>query len=967
MDNHPNPEQLSAITHGTGPLLIIAGAGTGKTSVITERVKHLINQNFATPAEILCLTFTEKAATEMETRIDIALPLGYSQLWVTTFHSFCDRVLRDESLNIGLDPSYQLLSDTSSVALLEKHLYKLPLDYYRPLGNPQKFLLGLLQHMSRLKDEDITPSQFLSYAESVEDPDEKKRYQELANLYLAYEDLKIQNSLMDFSDLISHTISLFRTRPNILKIYQQKFKYILVDEYQDTNYAQNILVNYLAGTDQNLTVVADDDQAIYRWRGAAVSNVLEFQNTYPTSKLVVLTKNYRSTQTILDSSYKLIQHNNPDRLEVKAGINKHLTSTREEIGESVKFLHAKTVDQEADLVTQKIQELLTSSAYSLVPGDFAILVRANAHALPFVKSLTYAGIPHQFLGPAKLFQTNEVRDLLAYLQVLNNYTDNQAAYRVLSQPFFALSGRDLAAVTTLAKVANLTLFESTEVLLEKLPVPNGVTIPQVSSTGLESLDLILTHLHRHLAQLSQSTTGQIIYDFLERTGMLKSMLEFKEPFTQEVAENVIKFFNIVKTFESIHPNALLPEVISWLSLSAELGDSSTSGLEQSTDDSVKILTIHASKGLEFPVVFVVNLVSQRFPSIARREQIPIPDALIKESLTTGDFHLQEERRLFYVALTRAKDHLFLTAADFYEGGLRQKKLSPFIYETLGDISSLSESQRSKNAVTASSTPASSKPRDLTISYLSYSQIQTFEVCPLHYKAKYILGIPTPPSAASSFGNTIHLTLKNFYSQLARLKPIPPLNEVKSFLLTIYQSVWTPVGYIHKNQAEEYFKKGQDYLTSFLDTNFNPNYLPHSLELPFTVPILSMDGTKQMKIGGKMDRVDVLPDGQIVIYDYKTSKEPMDQKEADTSLQLSFYALAATSLATSPFPISPEKLILKLHYFETGTTIATSRSLSDLALAKEKIFSLAEEISQSDFKCSASPLCRRCDFQLLCQQ
>ena len=330
-----NKDQLKAIRHGKGPLLIIAGAGTGKTTVITERIKYLISSKKAKASEVLALTFTQKAAFEMEERVDKIVPYGYTQMYISTFHSFCDRVLRDEALHIGLDSHYILMTEAETLMFLKNNIFKFKLDYFRPAGNPNKFLNGLLVHFNRLKDEDVEPNNYYRWAQNKklkikEQKDEIKKNIELVEAYKRYEGLKVKEGVMDFADLISNTLKLFRTRKNILKQYQQKFKYILVDEFQDTNIVQNQLVLLLAGKKANLTVVADDDQSIYKWRGAAVSNVLQFKKTYPKAKVITLTKNYRSTQEILNRAYDLIQYNNPDRLEVKEKINKKLISTRKQ-------------------------------------------------------------------------------------------------------------------------------------------------------------------------------------------------------------------------------------------------------------------------------------------------------------------------------------------------------------------------------------------------------------------------------------------------------------------------------------------------------------------------------------------------------------------------------------------------------------------------------------------------------------
>jgi len=316
-----NKEQNEAVMHGEGPLLIVAGAGTGKTTVITQRIVNLIENNLAKPEEILAVTFTDKAAEEMEERVDKLLPYGYVDLWVSTFHSFCERVLRDCALDIGLPSDFKILDGTSGWILVYKNFDDFELKYYKPLGNPTKFIRALLSHFSHCKDQAIYPENYLDYAEKLKTRDdapedgETERIKEVANAYHAYQRLLLKEGYLDFGDLINYCLKLFQQRPLILKKYREKFKYILVDEFQDTNWAQYELIKILAEPKNNLTVCADDDQAIYRWRGASFSNIIQFKKDFPDAEQISLIQNYRSTQDILDLSYKFIKANDPDRLE----------------------------------------------------------------------------------------------------------------------------------------------------------------------------------------------------------------------------------------------------------------------------------------------------------------------------------------------------------------------------------------------------------------------------------------------------------------------------------------------------------------------------------------------------------------------------------------------------------------------------------------------------------------------------
>lgn len=468
-----NTEQLQAVTHASGPLLIVAGAGTGKTTVITRRIAWLISQNLAKPEEILALTFTEKAASEMEERVDLLMPLGYVDFWISTFHAFCERILKQHALDIGLSSDFELLDDTKQWILVFKNLDKFTLDYYRPLGNPSKFISSMLQHFSRCKDELITPEDYLQYAQglllsdgnaelipSEDKATEVKRVTELANAYHVYQKLLLDNDYLDFGDLINYTLELFRRRPNILEFYRNRFKHILVDEFQDTNVAQYELVRLLAGQGKreerrgesvnalnsnlspvtsNLTVVGDDDQSIYKFRGASVSNILKFEHDYPGVTQITLTQNYRSSQEILDLSYKLIQQNNPDRLEVKLGISKRLINPVDggqgtvDSKSEIQVLEGKDLSDELDLVVKKILHLKDVHPDTSW-NDFAILIRSRGASDEILPRLEAAGIPFTYLANSGLYRKQLVADLIGYLKLLDNYHESSSLYRTLNFP-----------------------------------------------------------------------------------------------------------------------------------------------------------------------------------------------------------------------------------------------------------------------------------------------------------------------------------------------------------------------------------------------------------------------------------------------------------------------------------------------------------------------------------------------------
>lgn len=948
-------EQLEAIRHGDGPLLIIAGAGTGKTTVITERIKYLILEKKIPPSEILALTFTEKAALEMEERVDLAMPYGYTQMWISTFHSFCDRILRSEAIHIGITSSYKILTEAESVLFLRKNIHRFNLNYFRPFGNPNKFLEAMVSHFSRLKDEDVDPLQYMEFVKKMAkdksiEKEEIERYEELANAYKVYEELKIKEGYFDFSDLISNTLKLFRTRKNILKTYQDQFKYILVDEFQDTNYVQNELSELLAGERKNITVVGDDDQSIYRFRGSSVSNIIQFKIKFPNTKIVTLIKNFRSTKEILDTSYRVIQNNNPDRLEVKEKINKQLISARDIKGEKLEFIYTKRVEDEGEEIAKKIKEQLGKYKYQ----DIAILVRANDHSEPFIRALERYKIPYQFLGPGRLFNQEEVKNLIAYLKVLYNFEDSTSLYRVLTMPIFKFQPIEIAAILNLAKKRNYTLFEA----LGKL---NETGLSEETKAKIETIQKMI---QRHLGLVRKETAGQILYYFLQDSGILKEVANAKSEIEEKEAKNIARFFDKLKTYEVEHISSSVFDVVDWIDLSMQMGESPLAAtLDWTENNAVNILSVHSSKGLEFPIVFLVNLVAGRFPTRERKEVIPIPQELIKEILPTGDFHLEEERRLFYVGMTRAKNKLCLSASSFYGEGKQKRKISPFVYEALGEktVAGITEKQEKGEGQLSllDFYPSEEKIIDspinpLPVTYLSYSQIQTFEICPLHYKLKYLLKIPTPQTSAQSFGTSIHSTLRDFYLEYLKGQKLKSVDS-----MTILERNWVNEGYGSKFDERRSYERAKKLISSYLKDNFNEKKLPIALELPFQFML------NDLKIGGRIDRIDSLENGKIEIIDYKTGNNMPDEKKLATDQQLNIYALAATMVADKLLNKKAEDVVLSLYYLESNKKFTTTRTKEQLEEAKKTILGKRDLISKSSFLCSGNNLCIACEYKMLC--
>ncbi len=931
-----NANQKSAIQHKSGPLLVVAGAGTGKTRVITERISHLIQKQKVGSQNILALTFTEKASAEMTQRIGDIMPLGYEEPWVYTFHSFADRILRNEALEIGLDTSYKIISSPEQWLLLRKNIFDLDLKYFRPLGNPTKFISAIIKFVSRLQDECITEKEISTYAEhSVDDVEEKQRWHELAYIYKAYSELKIKNNYMDFGDLISWTIKLFETRPHILEKYKKQFEHILVDEFQDTNYAQYILIKMLYTKDDNskrsLVVVGDDSQSIYKFRGAAVSNILEFMKDYPKAKMTTLTENYRSLQTILDSSYNVIQNNNPDTLEVKLGISKKLIQANEDLDNSKesKIVEAQSLTDEVEFVVNEIKSVISSNP-EINFKDIAILARANNHLEPFVLGLRQAGLPYQLVGNRGLYDRDEIKDLIAFLKILINPFDGVNLYRVLTiqslEIPYDLVGKHIAQAK----------FKKT-FLWEVIKASEDETIKQF----VEKITILQEQLHK-------SAPVEFLFFLVNNINYLQQFLENESVESHLCIKNLDLFAQRVKQFENdyhgengVAPNII--ELVDYLDLIVEAGENPAQAQIEDID-TINLLTVHAAKGLEYPVVFMVNLVQGRFPTKNKGDQIEIPDELIKESLPTGNEHIQEERRLFYVGMTRAKNVLYLTYSKDY-GGKKETTPTGYLDETHLKTELYVAGATSEQGLFGHDTDFRKGVIKFSPPFLSYSQIDTYETCGLQYKYKYVLNIPVAPNHVFSFGNTIHATLQDFH--MKKMAKDVSLEE----LFDIYKTKWEPLGYFDDKHRQLRFEEGKKLLERYYEQNKNEHPKHLALEKSFNVWI---DGIKFL---GKIDRIDQLEDG-VEIIDYKTG-QTKTQKEIDKDAQVTFYALAAKEA----LGYTPKKLTY--YFVESNEKLSTTRTQKDIDEKKQEVKETIDKIKSGVFEAHPGMHCKWCDFKDIC--
>ncbi len=969
-----NKEQKEAVEYNNGPLLIIAGAGTGKTTVITEKIKYLVIKRKVKPENILALTFTEKAASEMEERIDKALPYGYFQMNISTFHSFADEILSTEVSHIGLDLGYKLLSEAESIIFLKDHLFDLKLSYFRPPTNPTKFLYALHQHFNRLQDEDISPKEYLDWVEKYTGED-KEMYAELSNCYKIYLDLKREEKVMEFSDLIYYLLRLFRKKKFILHKYRKIYPYLLVDEFQDTNIAQYNLIKLLSPPNEHshLTIVGDDSQAIYKFRGASVSNILTFMRDYKDAKQVTLIKNYRSNQYILDAAYSLIRKNDPDTLEAQLGISKRLEQAREQNVKDEKpqfFLFQEDTD-EADWVVNKIKELKKEGGINY--SDIAILARSHKNLEPFIQTLSFNQIPFLIISNLALFKQPEIKDLIAYLQVLDDLSNSPALFRVLTLPNFKIDRVDLNLLMSFRKKTGFPLFKVLELylFLSKHIPETSISNPHnylkyiqlLKRDSYTKLKEIYTMLKRHLAKKKVLTAGQILYLFLEETGILREISNPQNAKQERKTENITKFFNLLKRYEQTNEDASVEKVVEYIEMSLQLKDSPLiHDIELPEVDAVNLLTVHAAKGLEYPVVFVVQMAAGRFPTYKRKETFEIPQELIREILPQKDWHLEEERRLCYVALTRSKHKLFLTSAKHYTSNKKLKKISPFVLETFGEekikkLKMFTSTQLSifdtfKIEDKASLTRKSyGRPYPLE---LSFSEINTYIKCPLQYKYQYVLKIPTPPALSQTFGDIVHKTLQQFYLEYTKNKDVN-----KELLVKILNRNWLFFGFRDEKAGKLLKKRAEKMLLNFYKKFHKDKLNILDLERWFKIKL-----NENITIKGKIDRIDLLDNNELEIIDYKTGEKPKNSKRFDNDLQLPLYAYAASHPTLYNKPL--EKIKLSYIYLPKGEKVTFKKKEEDIEKLKKIVIEVAEKIQKGEFSPTPSPfICDFCPFKIIC--
>ena len=639
-----NPQQYQAVCHYGGPLLILAGAGSGKTRVLTHRVAWLIEEKNVNPWNIMAITFTNKAAGEMRDRVEAMLGGALGGVWVATFHSTCVRILRRYIDRIGFENNFTIYDSEDQKSVIKEICKRLQIDtkLYR-----ERFFMA---EISAAKDEMLSPVDYALKAQG------DQRMQKVAEVYKEYQRQLFDNNALDFDDLICRTVELFQSCPEVLEQYQERFRFIMVDEYQDTNTAQFKLVSLLAAKYRNLCVVGDDDQSIYRFRGANIGNILNFEQFFPDAEVIRLEQNYRSTQNILNAANAVISHN-------KGRKEKTLWTDNGE-GEKIRFRQFMNSFEEAEYVAGIISQKVGAGKWKY--GDCAILYRTNAQSRMFEEKFLYANVPYKIVGGVNFYSRKEIKDVIAYLKTIANGKDDLAVRRIINVPKRGIGATTISRVQDYATEHGASFYDALRV---------AETIPGIGKS-VAKLQAFVQMIQVLRTKQEFYKVKSLIEDILEQTGYMK---ELQAEGTDEALDrmaNVDELLNKAALYDEKTENPTLDGFLEEVALVADIDN-----LEEDADH-VVMMTLHSAKGLEFPVVFMVGMEDGVFPSYI--------------SISSEDeSELEEERRLCYVGITRARTNLFLTSAKqrMVRGEIHYNRVSRFVDDIPEEF--MAENERAK--------------------------------------------------------------------------------------------------------------------------------------------------------------------------------------------------------------------------------------------------------------------------------
>jgi DNA helicase-2/ATP-dependent DNA helicase PcrA len=995
-----NPQQRAAVEHGEGPLLVVAGAGTGKTRVITERIRHLLETDPNLPGEaIAALTFTEKAAAEMKYRVKRAVGQRAEGVFLGTFHSFCTNLLVEN------DPELQPIEEVDHWILLRKNLPVLQLERYRKISEPGKFLSDFVKFFSRCQDELVTPERYEQYVEglaaryarerarlaeeeSALREEEVARQREIARAYRASDRLLREGKRLTFGMQLSDAVRALEGDPALLERMRRRFRYILVDEFQDTNVAQLELLWLLArhgglapGGGGNIVAVGDDAQAIYRFRGASFGSFTIFLEKFAGTArgdgaaaarfVQPLTDNYRSTARILRVAGQVTRY-----LEHSPLVPEKELAAHKPAGEAVRIVELGSTREEAQWIASEIERLHDAG---LRWRSFAALYRIHAHRDALVAALEERGIPF-VIRNLSILSHRLVRDVVAYLRLIVKPSDDLSCARVLAAPAWELQPSDLMRLVERAAKARKPLWETLREAQSELRFAAAKGDTDELAAGIEAL-----------REQAKKRTATELFEALAEWLELSTVPAGDRRYVDRLARFVREWQ--AKSADPLQRTGTrLAELMQYLEYFEQAGGQIE--LEQDADDAVQLMTVHAAKGLEFDHVFVLRLTRNAFPTSARANVLDFPEALMKEELPETDFHTQEERRLFYVALTRARERLTLTTvvhprskpSIFLEDILSAPQLAreQVVRQSAPRVPSAPPATR---AAVAGGAPAEvalftearhdsrvySRIAEWAAKYrppvfeplqLSVSAIETYRTCPQKHLFSYVWGLRGGPHGAMTFGNVMHTTIREFLGALRKGRPLPPFEEVEA----IFRREWSSAGFEDRYQEECYQRDGLEQLRAF-----HARCLEAPPEILAQEKAFAVELEHNVQVTGRMDQINSMgplpgphPNsspgpaalGDVEIVDYKTGK-PKTDLQARKDLQLGIYALAAQEA----LELNPARLVY--YNLQNNERVESAREEKQLGEVRGTIQETAANIRAREFPARPGYWCKSCDYRPLC--
>jgi len=964
-----NDAQRRAITHAEGPLLVIAGAGTGKTRVITERIRHLLQSDPNLSGEnILGLTFTDKAAGEMKARVVKTVGERAKDVSLKTFHAFCESLLKDT------DPHSRMLDKVDHWILLRRNLSRLQLDRYRRLAEPGQFLNDFVDFFSRCQDELISCEDYQRYADDLaaqlddehaeldadtlaERQETVAREQEIARAYRASEELLREKKCSSFGTLITGAVGLLERDAALRTALQTRFRYILVDEFQDTNIAQLRLLELLVNETKNIFAVGDNDQAIYRFRGASFGSFKLFLERFAgwregqdsTKFRVSLTENYRSTPNILRVATQVIGQNT-----ISADFPKKVLSPNKPEGEKIRIVELATPEDEARWVAGELERIHKAGRHW---RDFAVLYRAHNHRDDLVRELARRKIPF-VISRLSILEHPLVKDVLAYLRLIATPYDDIATARVLAAPAWQLAPADLVRFAERARTERTRIYDVLQTPQPPLPFdPSPSAVTQL---------LEFTTAQRKT--MKRRDARHIVADLFEWLEIYQRAPEQDRDYVKRLAE-------FIKEWEDKSDTRKLPEFIEYLDY-FEQANGAVCLEDDAPGDAVRLMTVHGAKGLEFSQVFVLRVNKNKFPQPERPHVFEFPAALMKEGAPEEQFHNQEERRLFYVALTRAEDRLTITALSEKKG-----RVPPFVEDILmeprtsrRDVLQLAPkpaTDAANTALPAAATaatgslfalpvdrpkifsriaawaetflPASPEPLEL-----NPSAVDSYRRCPQKYLFAYLWSLQEGAKATLTFGRVMHSTIRRVMAEFKKGNRLP-FEEVQR----LFETEWSAAGFEDDYQEGEYKKGGLEQLRALHKTVLQETPEILELEKTFALPV-----ENNVVLKGRIDQINSLGRSDVEIVDYKTGKAKKET-EARRDLQLSIYAIAAKEI----FELNPARLVF--HYLLDNSRQETTRSAKQLEEAQETVQEVAADIRARSFPAKEGFICRSCAYRPIC--